>query len=212
MKTFFAFLSLFLLVSCSSSSSNRIADQEQLIKDDPMLIRTRCEQGQNALSCARYAYRFRKSDQDTYFKYTLMACDLGDQNSCFNLGQLKGKSFDYNLNVLKREETQIFSCYAYHSEDVRTASVKIGESEQKILNLSALIDQEGKLKRMTLDGRNLNEKMEKCVQAIYISKKFVGADKDMLLSLTLLMPVKYKEKDVAKNSLDGLADSLKDLN
>lgn len=213
MKFIFFISLLLILPSCSSvQTSKQVAGQADLIKDDPLLVKTNCEQNRHALSCARYAYRFKKNDVDTYFKYTLLACELGDQSSCFNLGQLKGKTFDYNMNVLKREETQIFSCYSYYSDDIQSSSVKIGEKEQKVLNISALINQEGKLQRVTLDGRNLNEKMEKCVQGIYSNKKFVGADKDMLLSLTLLMPIKYKEKDIAKNSLDGLADSLKDLN
>jgi hypothetical protein len=213
MKKFLSVFILAILVSCTSAPLKKdIADQSDVIKNDPMFIKTDCEQNHDALSCAKFAYKLKNSDPDLYLKYTSLACDLGDQSSCFNLGQLKGKVFDYNLTVLKREEGQIFSCYAYHSEDVKTSEVKMGEKEHKVLNLSALIDQSGKLQKMTLDGRNLNAQMERCIQGIYHSKKFVGADKDMLLSLTLLMPVQYKEKDVAKNSLDGLADSLKDLN
>lgn len=213
MKSLFALLSLLILVSCSTAAiKENIADQSEVIKNDPMFIKTDCEQNHVALACARFAYKLKNSDPDLYLKYTVMACELGDQGSCFNLGQIQGKVFDYNLTILKREEAQIFACYAYHSEDVQTSEVKLGEKEHKTLNLSARIDQTGKLQKMTLDGRNLNAQMEKCVQDIFHNKKFVGADKDMLLSLTLLMPVKYKDKDVAKNTLDGLADSLKDLN
>ncbi|GEM_PF-5933978 len=213
MKLLSSLLCLLILASCSSTS-NQTADLSQslVIQNDPMLIRTECEQNKKAMACARFAYHLKKTNPDIYLKYTTMACELGDENSCFNMNQLKGRTFNYNMTILKRSEDQIFNCYAHYSDDIRASSVTLGEKENKILNVSALITTEGHLKKVTLDGHNLNAKMEKCVGEAFYSKKFIGADKDMMLSLTLMMPMKYKEKDMAKNTLDGLADSLKDLN
>ncbi len=213
MKYLFLLSLLLNLTGCgTSSSSHDLDNQAQIIKNDPMFIKADCDQNRTALSCARYAYKLKNVDADIYLKYTTLACELGDSSSCFNLDQIKGKKFDYNLSVLKREESHIFACYAHYSSDSKIESMKVDEKDHKILNISALVDQAGKLQKMTLDGRNLNPKMEECVRTVYQNKKFVGADRDMLLSLTLLMPIQYNDKDVAKNNLDGLADSLKDLN
>ena len=201
-----------ILLSCSSTPPKKSTpDQSKIITEDLVIIKNDCDQNRRALACARYAYKVKNLDEAIYVKYVLMACDLGDDNSCFNLDQIKGKTAQYNIGILKREENQIFSCYSHYTEDIQSESIKMGETEHKLLNLTALINQEGKLQNMTLDGRKLNPKLEKCVVDIYTARKFIPADKEMLLNLTLVFPMKYKDTPTATSKLDGLADSLKSL-
>lgn len=207
-----ALLLIVVVAGCGTTPPKEsVADQSKIIVTDLVMIKNDCDQNKKALACAQYAYKLKNIDQSIYLTYVTHACELGDESSCFNMDQIKGRTGQYNIGILKREENQIFACYAYYTEDIRAESVKMGEQENKLLNITALVDEAGVLKKLTLDGRQINPKLEECVMKIFANKKFLGSDKEALISLTLLFPMKYKEKDMALNRLDGLNESLKKL-
>jgi hypothetical protein len=179
---------LLLLYSCATAKlktaavAQRGTESLSQSKDD-------CETKSIALACARFGYLTKNLD------YTARACQLGNQGSCFNLEEHRGRAPNQNFALINSNQGLIYGCYVNHSID--SDDGRNSRTTKKII-LNFLIDTTGKLTNLSVDGEALSLKFKFCVLHSFSAKKFIPSDREQSISYALEMPGVVRDRRLDK--------------
>ncbi len=181
-------VSLLLLYSCATADvtptavAGKSTESLRQFKDD-------CETKSIALACARFGYLTKDLD------YTARACQLGDQGSCFNLEEQRGRAPNQNFALINSNQGLIYGCYVNHSID--SDDGRNSKTIKKVI-LNFLIDTTGKLTHLSVDGDGLSDKFKACVLNTFSSKKFIPSDREQSINYALEMPGVVRDRRLDK--------------
>jgi hypothetical protein len=184
MKCLSFILILLFLVSCASPAK-KPTQITTITGVDLAIFKNECDREKKAASCARYGYLMKD------YAYKKKACELGDHNSCYNVGQMEANADEYNFTQIRSQKEHVFGCYVNNTIDKNAYG-------KKVIDLYINIDRAGKIDSLQVEGRRLSDKFISCVMTAYSSKKFIGQKLIKRYSLGLIMPTQkqtvYKGK------------------
>ncbi len=152
-------------------------------------LRSDCEARSLPLACARIGYLTKD------FDYTARACQLGDEGSCFNLEEHRGRAPNQNFALINSNQGLIYSCYVNHSID--SDDGRSSKTIKKVI-LDFLIDTKGVLTRLAVDGDALSPKFKACVLSSFSAKKFIATDQEQSIRYALEMPGVVRDRRLDK--------------
>ncbi len=179
---------LLILFSCATAKVNTTTAPGKPTESLGQL-KIECETQSMALACARFGYLTKN------FDYTARACQLGDQGSCFNLEEQRGRAPNQNFALINSNQGLIYSCYVNHSID--SDDGRNSRTTKKVI-LNFLINTTGHLTNLSVDGEGLSGKFKACVLNSFSSKKFIPSDREQSISYALEMPGVIRDRRLDK--------------
>lgn len=187
-------LFLLILLGCATEVKKvETASESQINYDE---LKKKCESERHAISCARYGYLTKD------VAYTRYACNLGDQNACFNLSEIENRAPNQNFAIINAHQGQIYGCYVNNSIDEHNGS---GAKKEKEVELVFQISPQGELTSLSVIGQTLSQKFKDCVVRSFTAKKFLAVDYVQSIRYSFAMPEVATDKRL-KGKKEGYFD------
>jgi hypothetical protein len=163
-------MSVVIFIASCSTPKIITPKVENLSKDEMRTNRDNCIMNSVAIDCAKYAYHIKPTNPQAAKDFYKKTCELGEKNSCYNLGSEEDASLEANQNLISSKRNVLYACFKDYLMKIEPKGFfsmptpKAEETNQRTMHIKVKLEPSGKIRTVEVPGYESRLEGVKCME------------------------------------------------